>query len=124
MGNRTTTLAANLLFDSAVTDMHTCLKLLPLTLVRRMRLVELGFGMNTEITANVPTMGYRPFEIPVAYYARSHLQGKKINWRDGVQCLRILARVRVANLLQENGWRCFKEKTIPQYPARQRALDH
>jgi len=57
--------------------------------------------MDTEITANVLKMGYRPFEVPVAYYARSHLQGKKINWRDGVQCLRILARVRMANLLQE-----------------------
>ena len=57
--------------------------------------------MDTEITANVLKMGYRPFEVPVAYYARSHLQGKKINWRDGVQCLRILARVRVANLLPE-----------------------
>jgi hypothetical protein len=101
MGNRATTLAANVLFDSAVTDMHTCLKLLPLALVRGMRLVELGFGMDTEITANVLKMGYRPFEVPVAYYARTRLQGKKINWRDGLQCLRILARVRVANLLQE-----------------------
>ena len=101
MGNKATTLAANLLFDSAVTDMHTCLKLLPLALVREMRLVEQGFGVDTEITANVLKMGYRPFEVPVAYYARSHLQGKKINWRDGVQCLRILARVRVANLFQE-----------------------
>jgi hypothetical protein len=81
--------------------MHTCLKLLPLALVRRMRLVELGFGMDTEMTANALRMGYRPFEVPVAYYARSHLQGKKINWRDGVQCLRILIRVRVANLLKE-----------------------
>ena len=81
--------------------MHTCLKLLPLALVRGMRLVELGFGMDTEITANVLKMGYRPFEVPVAYYARTRLQGKKINWRDGLQCLRILARVRVANLLQE-----------------------
>jgi dolichol-phosphate hexosyltransferase len=104
MGNRATTLAANLLFDSAVTDMHTCLKLLPLALVREMRLVESGFGMDTEITANVLKMGYRPFEVPVAYYARSHLQGKKINWRDGVQCLRILARVRMANLLQEKDY--------------------
>ena len=101
MGNRATTLAANVLFDSAVTDMHTCLKLLPLALVRGMRLIERGFGLDTEITANVLKMGYRPFEVPVAYYARSHRQGKKINWRDGLQCLWILARVRAANLLQE-----------------------
>ena len=95
LGNRATTLAANLLFDSALTDMHTCLKLLPLRLLRQMRLVEHGFGLDTEITAYVLKMGYRPFEVPVSYYARSHHEGKKINWKDGFQCLRILGRVRV-----------------------------
>jgi hypothetical protein len=91
--------------SSAVTDMHTCLKLLPLGLVRGMRLVELGFGLDTEITANVLKIGYRPLEVPSAYYVRSHRQGKKINWRDGLQFLRILARVRLANLLEEKEYR-------------------
>jgi glycosyltransferase involved in cell wall biosynthesis len=96
LGNRATTLAANLLFDSALTDMHTCMKLVPLKLLRQMHLVELGFGLDTEITAYVLKMGYRPFEVPVSYYARSHLEGKKINWKDGIQCLKVLGRVRIA----------------------------
>lgn len=94
-GNRATTLAANLLFDSAVTDMHTCLKLVPLSLLRQMPLTELGFGLDSEITANVLRSGHRPFEVPIAYYARSHEQGKKIRWSDGVRCLAVLARVRM-----------------------------
>ncbi|MBT0772048.1 glycosyltransferase family 2 protein [Kineosporia sp. J2-2] len=94
MGNRATTLAANILFDSAVTDIHTCLKLVPTDLLRQFRLTEARFGLDTEITANVLRAGYRPFEVPVAYYARSHVEGKKINWKDGVRCLTVLARVR------------------------------
>jgi glycosyltransferase involved in cell wall biosynthesis len=98
LGNKFTTLMANLLFDSAITDMHTCLKLIPLPLLRQMRLTERGFGLDTEITANMLRMGYRPFEVPVSYYARSHVQGKKINWKDGVHCLRVLGKVRLRNL--------------------------
>ena len=34
LGNRALTLAANVLFDSAVSDLHTCLKLVPLDVFR------------------------------------------------------------------------------------------
>jgi glycosyltransferase involved in cell wall biosynthesis len=105
LGNKATTLAANVLFDSALTDMHTCLKLIPLKLLRQMRLAERGFGLDTEITANVLKMGYRPFEVPVSYYARSHYEGKKINWKDGFQCLKVLGRVRVAVTPESRGSR-------------------
>lgn len=95
LGNRATTLAANLLFDSAVTDIHTCLKLVPVDMLRRMPLTEVGFGLDSEITAHVLRAGVRPFEVPVAYYARSHAQGKKIRWKDGVHCIEVLTRVRM-----------------------------
>jgi hypothetical protein len=64
------------------------------TLFRSLPLRESGFGLDTEITAAILRHGYRPFEVPVSYHSRSKEQGKKINWRDGVQCLSILARVR------------------------------
>jgi dolichol-phosphate hexosyltransferase len=96
MGNRATTLAANVLYDSSLADLHTCLKLVPLPLMRRMGLSENGFGLDTEITAKLLRMGYRPFEVPVAYHARSHADGKKISWLDGVNCLAVLARVRMS----------------------------
>jgi dolichol-phosphate hexosyltransferase len=94
MGNKLTTLAANLLFDSYLSDLHTCLKLVPLVLFRDLDLRENGFGLDTEITAALLRRGVRPFEVPVSYFARSHDEGKKITWRDGVACLQILGRVR------------------------------
>lgn len=100
LGNKFTTLMANILFDSAITDMHTCLKLVPLRLLRQMRLTERGFGMDTEITANLLKLGYRPFELPVSYYARTRIEGKKINWLDGIHCLRVLAKVRMARRMR------------------------
>jgi dolichol-phosphate hexosyltransferase len=94
MGNRMLTLAANLLFNAYLSDMHTCLKLVPLELFQMMDLEENGFGLDTEITAKILKVGLRPFEIPVTYHSRSFAHGKKITWRHGVECLRVLARVR------------------------------
>jgi glycosyltransferase involved in cell wall biosynthesis len=96
MGNKLMTLAANVLFDSYLSDLHTCLKLVPLSLFRDLPLRENGFGLDTEITASLLRRGVRPFEVPVSYHSRSHAQGKKISWRDGVACLHILSRVRFA----------------------------
>lgn len=94
LGNRMTTLAANLLFDANLADMHTCLKLMPLGLFRSLGLRAGGFGLDTEMTAGLLRLGIRPFEVPVSYHSRSHAEGKKITWQDGVECLRILGRVR------------------------------
>jgi dolichol-phosphate hexosyltransferase len=94
LGNKVLTLAANVLFDASISDLHTCLKLIPLPLVRSMRLDAGGFGMDTELTARLLRLGVRPFEVPVSYHSRSRAEGKKISWRDGVHCLRILAGVR------------------------------
>jgi glycosyltransferase involved in cell wall biosynthesis len=93
-GNRALTLAANLLFDAYLSDMHTCLKLIPLQLFRQLELKESGFGLDTEITAKILRLGVRPFEVPVTYHSRSHAHGKKLTWHDGVECLQVLARVR------------------------------
>lgn len=94
MGNRALTLIANLLFDSYLTDMHTCLKLVPVELFRELRLRRTDFGLDTELTAAILHRGIRPFEIPISYHSRSHAEGKKIGWRDGVECLRVLLNVR------------------------------
>ena len=95
LGNRMTTLAANILFDAWVTDLHTCLKLVPLGVFRELTLTETGFGLDTEITAELLRRGWRPFEVPVSYLGRSRAEGKNITWWDGVECLGVLVRVRL-----------------------------
>jgi len=95
LGNRMTTFAANVLFDSCLSDLHTCLKLVPLDIFRRLQLTETGFGLDTEITAELLRRGERPYEVAVSYSGRTRGDGKKIRWVDGVQCLSVLGRVRV-----------------------------
>ena len=100
LGNRALTFAASLLFDASLSDLHTCLKLLPVDLFNSLELSEDGFGLDTEITAKLLARGMPPFEIPVSYHSRSTAHGKKITWRDGVECLHVLARVRAARKSQ------------------------
>lgn len=100
LGGRVLTLAANLLYDSCLTDLHTCLKLVPLADFRAMELRENGFGLDTELTARLLRSGVRPFEVPVSYAGRSVAEGKKINWRDGMRCVSILTRVRAGRNAQ------------------------
>lgn len=93
-GNRFLTTVANILFDASISDLHTCLKLVPRALLEELELTEKGFGLDTEMTALLLRQGVRPFEVPVSYYSRTHAEGKKITWRDAIACLWILFRVR------------------------------
>ncbi len=97
LGNKATTFAANALFNSWISDLHTCLKMMPLELFRELPLQANGFGLDTELTAKLLARGLRPYEVPIGYKARSHEEGKKITWRDGVESLWILGRVRATS---------------------------
>jgi glycosyltransferase involved in cell wall biosynthesis len=94
LGNRMLTRITNIMFGACLSDLHTCLKLIPTSLIQSMRLSEAGFGLDTEISASLLRCGVRPFEVPVSYFSRSHEEGKKITWRDAFACLWILIRVR------------------------------
>ena len=94
VGNKLLTAMTNIMFDSFLSDLHTCLKLMPLATFKSLALREKGFGLDTEITATLLRLGIRPFEVPISYYSRTHAQGKKINVTDAFACLRILLRVR------------------------------
>jgi dolichol-phosphate hexosyltransferase len=100
VGGRATTFAANAIFDSCMTDMHTCLKLIPTADFRAMTFRETGFGLDTEMTAKLLRAGVRPFEVPISYHGRSASEGKKITWRDGFSCLRILMGQRLRRAVE------------------------
>ena len=95
VGNKAVTLAANVLYNSWISDLETCYKLLPLPLFRDLDIQEHGFGMEPEITAKLLTRGIRPYEVPITYRARSREEGKKLTWRDGVTALWVLAKLRM-----------------------------
>jgi glycosyltransferase involved in cell wall biosynthesis len=94
VGNKSMTLLANILFGSAISDLHTCLKLLPVPLLNSFDLSEGGFGLDTEISAEVLRAGFRPFQVPISYVGRSKEEGKKIRLSDAARCVYVLLKVR------------------------------
>jgi glycosyltransferase involved in cell wall biosynthesis len=94
IGNKAMTLLANVLFGSAISDLHTCLKLVPMPLLNSFNLDEGGFGLDTEISAEVLRAGFRPFQVPISYVGRSKEEGKKIRLKDALRCVYVLMKVR------------------------------
>ena len=98
MGNRITTLFVNMMFNSYVADIHTCYKLVSRQALKRITLKSNGFDFDTELICKLLKAGYRPFEIPISYRARSREEGKKITWRDGVTAITTTLRVKLGLL--------------------------
>jgi glycosyltransferase involved in cell wall biosynthesis len=94
VGNKAVTMFACAIFDCWISDLETCFKLLPLPLYRELDIRAQGFGMEAELTGKLLGRGYRPFEVPITYKARSREEGKKLTWCDGVEAIWILARER------------------------------
>lgn len=95
LANRILTVAANLLFGTAITDEATCLKMFDTALLRSLELESEGFDFCPEVTARVALAGETITEVPIRYRARANHQGKKIRWTDGVQAMRVLVRWRL-----------------------------
>jgi dolichol-phosphate hexosyltransferase len=96
VGNRAVTFAANLLFNSWVSDMMTGQKAMSTELFRSLDLRAGGFAIEAEITARLLRKGIRIYEVPITYTARSREEGKKLTARDGIRVIRTLLRCRVA----------------------------
>jgi glycosyltransferase involved in cell wall biosynthesis len=95
LGNRFLTLLTNILYNTMLTDMETCYKVMRTEVLRSMTLRSNGFGIEPELTAKIFKRGYRVYEVPITYDGRGYEEGKKIGWRDGVVALWVLLRYRV-----------------------------
>jgi glycosyltransferase involved in cell wall biosynthesis len=95
IGNRAVTFAANLLFNSWVSDMMTGQKAMSTELFRSLDLRAGGFAIEAEITARLLRGGVRIYEVPITYTARSRDEGKKLTALDGIRVIRTLLRCRV-----------------------------
>jgi len=94
LGNRLLTFLTNVLYNTMLTDMETCYKVMRVDVLRAMRLESDGFGIEPEMTAKIFKRGYRVYEVPITYDGRGYEDGKKITWRDGVVALWVLLKYR------------------------------
>ena len=94
VGNRMLALLTNLLWNTTITDMETGYKAFRGEVIRSFELDENDFRIEPEITSEILRRKLRLYQIPIAYYGRTHGEGKKISWRDGLPAVWTLLRLR------------------------------
>ena len=94
LGNLLLTFLTNLLYNTMLTDMETCYKVMRTEVLRSFAVRSNGFGIEPELTAKIFKRHYRVYEVPITYDGRGYDEGKKITWRDGVVALWVLLRYR------------------------------
>jgi glycosyltransferase involved in cell wall biosynthesis len=94
IGNRILTLLTNVLYNTMLTDMETCYKVMRREVLNGLDLQSNGFGIEPEITAKIFRRHYRVYEVPISYDGRTYEEGKKIGWRDGLVALWVLLKHR------------------------------
>ena len=93
-GNKLLTLMTNMLFGVMLTDMETCYKLMPGDFARTVEIESSRFNFEPEITAKILKAGLKIREVPISYKGRTHSEGKKITWKDGMSAILTLLKFR------------------------------
>jgi glycosyltransferase involved in cell wall biosynthesis len=97
VGNRMLSLVTNVLYNTTLSDMETCFKLVDRNLLVDLKLRCNRFDIEPEITAKILKRKIRIYEVPISYTGREFDEGKKITWRDGFAALWTLAKFRFAD---------------------------
>ena len=75
LGNRLLTTLTNVLYNTMLTDMETCYKVMRAEVLRSMTLQSNGFGIEPELTAKIFKRHLRVYEVPISYDGRGYDEG-------------------------------------------------
>ena len=92
VGNKFLTLLSNMFTNLNLTDMETCYKVFRTEVLDSVKIEQNRFGFEPEITAKVSKGNWRIYEVGIAYFGRNYSEGKKINWKDGLQAIWCILR--------------------------------
>ena len=92
VGNKFLTLLSNMFTNLNLTDMETCYKVFRTEVLDSVKIEQNRFGFEPEITAKVSRGNWRIYEVGIAYFGRNYAEGKKINWKDGLQAIWCILR--------------------------------
>lgn len=96
LANKISKLTINTLFNARLTDFRTCFKMFQRDVIKDLPIKSKNFVFDTEITARLLRRGYKIYEIPIDYIARSKKEGKKITWGKALEAYFFLLRYRFA----------------------------
>lgn len=95
LGNSFLNLLVNVLYNTTLSDMETCYKVLPTKIFRQLGLQANRFDLEPEITCKVLRLGINIYEVPISYVGRDFDSGKKITWRDGFGAVWMVIKSRI-----------------------------
>jgi glycosyltransferase involved in cell wall biosynthesis len=90
--NKWLTTLSNVFTNLNLTDMEVGFKVFRTEILKKLVLKENRFGFEPEVTAKIAKLRCRIYEVSISYFGRSHEEGKKIGWKDGVSALRCILR--------------------------------
>lgn len=94
LGNSMLNFVVNILYNTTLSDMETCYKVIPTSVFRELNLKANAFDIEPEITCKLLIRGVRIYEVPISYVGRTHAEGKKITWMDGFEALGVIFKHR------------------------------
>ena len=95
MANRLISFLFNVLYNQTLTDIETCYKMFTSKVAKSLKVTCNDFGIEVEISAQIArNRRLRIYEMGISYYGRTYVEGKKINWKDGVKALWYLVKFR------------------------------
>lgn len=97
LGVRIITWLTNLLYGTKLTDEATCYKCFRSDLIKGINIENNGFNWEPEVTAKIAKKCRNIYEVPISYKPRSYQEGKKINWKDGLEAIWTLIKYRFKN---------------------------
>ncbi len=91
VGNQILTFFSNMVSNLNLSDMETCYKTFRADIIKQIHLTENRFGIEPEVTFKLSKVkGLRFYEVGISYHGRTYVEGKKINWKDGVRAFYVL----------------------------------
>ncbi len=95
LANRVISFLFNAMYDQTLTDIEVCYKMFTREVLDTLRITADDFGFEVQFSAQVArARRWRIYEMGISYYGRTYLEGKKINWKDGVKALWYLLKYR------------------------------
>lgn len=72
------------------------------------------FGFEPEVTAKLAKLKVRVHEVPVSYFPRNYMEGKKITWKDGAAAIWHIFRFNFLRSINQSFHQTLPKQYIPR----------
>jgi len=97
LGNRFLSIAADVLYNTNLSDVQTCYKLFDRAVLDGITIESDRFDFEPEVTAKLLRQGIRIYEVPISFAGRAQDEGRKFATRDTARALAALVRYRFSS---------------------------